>query len=452
MFLVIVDPHNALFAYLAAAHRKGFRPLVLSPDVAHTRLDERRHAQAAQHRNATHLDEIVECDVDSPAAIVAALRPYRDRIAGMVAGNETSVTPTFEAGSALGLDCARPADARCQHVKTAMKQRLVDRGVPTPAFYPARTFTDAERAWQAFGGDCIVKMVDYRSSANVYRVASDADLRNAWEMITTNGLGLDTPFSLAREAIVEAFVDGREVTAEGYTTGDRIEFLNFCEKGTSDRFVVVDHFVPARLTPAEQAAVEDVSQRCVRALGIRNNVFHVELNVVDGQPYVIECAARPPGSTEVLDMIRWARGADLIDISIDLSTGRPVTARYRPAAHHYALLSLYASRSGRLTGLTGLVELRRKGGVRRWHLAAKLGDRVEALEDFRQQYGSLILEGATAQAVRDAAHWARANLRLLVEPDGPGLSGERELGRRQPTEPLPGDARRPGIGGGQPQP
>jgi biotin carboxylase len=267
----------------------------------------------------------------------------------------------------------------------------------------------------------MIKMVDFRSSANVYRVTSESHLEQAWDAITTNRLSLDVPYPLARVAILEEFAGGRGLTAEGYESGGRVVFLNFCEKVTSDRFIVIDHYVPAELPPAERACVEEAAGTCVRALGVRNSVFHVELHLVDGKPYVIECAARPPGSDIVIDMIRWAHGDDLLAISIDLSAGQPVDARYKDPRGHYAVLSVYSNESGRLVGLTGLAELRRRGGVREWHLTAKLGDRVEALTDFRHQYGSVVLEADTAEDLREKAEWLRRNLRLLVagaEADG----------------------------------
>lgn len=445
MYLVVVDPHSPLYDYLDAAHRKGLRTLVLAPDLAACRRQEANHNRHAGHRPQTQIDELVQCNVASSSAILAALEPYRGRIAGLLPGSETNVTETFEAGTALGFDCAGPEDARSQHVKTAMKSRLVEHGVPTPPFRAAGTLAEAEEAWHSFGRDCIVKMVDYRSSANVYRVRSSAELEQAWDAIMTNRMSLRVSFPLAKEAIVEEFVGGRELTAEGYEADGRIEFLNFCEKGTSERFVVVDHFVPAHLSPAEQAAVEEVARACVRALRIRNSVFHVEVHVLDGQPYVIECAARPPGSSGVLKMIRSSHGADLIDIAVDLSIGTPVTTRYREPSGHFAVLSVFTEKSGILTGLTGLAELRGNGGVRHWQLLVRLGDRVEALTDFRRQYGSLILEDKTAEGLRRAVEWTRENLRLLVtaeEPDGsagaPAGSRSRDPSRPPPSASVAG--------------
>lgn len=425
MYLAVIDPHAPFDAYLAAARRKGFRTLVLAPDATACRRQEadRFRVTSPFRSTRTEIDDLVECDVSSTSALLAALEPYRGRIAGLLPGTETAVTETFEAGTALGFDYAAPDDARCQHVKTAMKSRLVERGVPTPPFRAAATFAEAERAWDGFGRDCMVKMVDYRSSANVYRVTSRAGLEQAWDAIATNRLALEVPFPLATEAIVEAFTGGREVTAEGYVADGRVEFLNFCEKGTSARFIVVDHFVPAHLSPEERAAIEEVARACVLALGIRNSVFHVELHVVDGQPYVIECASRPPGSAAVLEMIASTHGADLVDIAVDLAVGTPVTVRYQVPSGHFAVLSIVAHQSGLVTGLTGLAELRSRGGVRRWNLSVKIGDRVEALTDFRRQYGSLVLEDETAAGLRSMVEWTRRNLRLLVaaqEPDSIG--------------------------------
>jgi biotin carboxylase len=408
MYVVFVDPHHSLYGYLGSARRKGFRTLVLTSDAARSRRYESLyHAQTGQP-DVSDVDELIECDVLSAEDILTALKPYADRIAGILPGNESGVPPGFEAARALGFDAAPPEDARCQRLKSEMKQRLAERGVRTSPFRIVRTLAEAEAAWEEFGRDCMVKVADADASLHVYRVSTVDELRSAWAAIEADGRHPDV--------IAERFVGGRELSAEGYVCGDRVTILNTCEKVTTDRFVVIGHYVPAHLSAPERAGIDELVTDCVRALGIRNSVFHAEVHIEDGVPYLIECASRPPGQL-VIDIIRWAYDIDLTEVNIDLAVGRDVRVAATAPKYHYAQVITYAHDSGVYTATEGMDELYRRGGVKHRYLGVSPGDRIEALSNFRHRYGFVVLEDDTADGVRAKAEWAHHNVWLRVDAD-----------------------------------
>ena len=414
MYLALVDPHAALYRYLSVARRKGYRTLVLTADPVACRMQEAHNNLDGATHGTSQMDKVLTCNPTSADDIVHALEPMRHEVAGLLPGNETSVAATFQAGRGLGFDCARSIDAPCQQVKTDMKRRLVERGVPTPRFRVVRNLADTAAAWEAFGRDCIIKMVDYVSSANVYRVKSAVELEVAWEAIRSNRLSIVVPFPLAKEAIVEEFIGGRELSVEGYVADQEVVCLNSCEKITAESFVVVGHYVPARLTPEERRSVESVATSCVRALGVRNSVFHVEVHLQDGVPFVIECAARPPGQ-HVTDLIPHTYGYDLMDVNVDLAVDNGTTVQPAPPRRHHALLALTADRPGAYVGVEGLEDLRARGGLVMCHVGIQAGHPVDVPRTFRNRYGFFVLEDATAEGVRDKANWARKNVRISVE-------------------------------------
>lgn len=413
-FVVVIEPHFALFRYPQVIHRKGYRSLVLASDPEATLAAEQRNNASMGIAGESRIDLVVPYASFRAEDLLAALAPYRDRIAGVVAGDDVVVPMAAEIGVALGFDYARPEDAQCHHVKTAMKQRLAERGVPTPAFEVAQSFEQAESAWERFGRDCMIKMVDFSGSLNVFRVQTREQLREAWETIVHNRRGLEVFFELAREVILEEFVGGRELTAEGYVQGDRVEVLNFSEKLTQD-FNVVGHYIPALVTAEEERQLSEIAAQCVRALGLRNSVFHVEVHIQEGIPYVIECAARVPGGHAV-ELIEKSYGIDLMDINIDLATGREVRVTRRPPREHHALLAIYAEDSGVLQRIDGLEELRQRGEVLHLRLNIHPGERVKALKTDQKRYGMIMLGSGSPQAVRETASWVREHVRMVVAP------------------------------------
>lgn len=414
-YVVVIEPHFALYRYLKVIRELGYRTLVLAFHPDSCLAGERKYSQRLDHYHGSRIDALVAYERFDADGFLKALAPYRDRIAGIVAGEDSMVPLAAEIGAALGFDYARPEDARCHHLKTAMKERLAARGVRTPGFGIARNLGQALEIWKRFDGDCMVKMVDFAASLNVFRVTSEEQLREAWAAIIDNRHGLKVPFPLASEVILEEFVPGRELTAEGYVAGERIEFLNFSEKLTESNFIVVGHYIPAATTEAEERSLREIATQCIRALGLRNSLFHVEVHLRDGVPYVIECAARPPGQHAV-ELIEKSYGIDLMRISVDLATGREATVtRSAPRAHH-AILALYTRRSGTLERIEGIDALHARGGAEHVVVNVKPGDPVRSLDTFQDKYGLLILADEDPEGLREKADWARENVRLVVAP------------------------------------
>ncbi len=414
MYLAIIEPHEALFRYFEVAKRKGYQTLVVTSDVESSKKDEEKYNLSIRGSHVCRMDKFVICDVGDPKSVLDALTPLKKQIAGIVAGHEIFVPLVAEVGAALGFDYAKREDATCQQLKTAMKQRLMDRGVRTARFTVCSELDEAMRAWHNFGQDCIVKMVNFVGSMNVFRVRSQEDLTTAWDIIINDRRGVKTPFPRLLQVIVEEYISGRELSAEGYVQNGRVVVLNSCEKITGPNFVVVGHLLPSQLSPQEKAKLEEIAAQCVLALGVHNTVFHAEVHIMNGVPYVIECASRPPG-LHVAELISRSYNIDLMEISIDLATGKKVTVSPRAPHLHYAMMALYAQQTGTLKKIEGLDELQARGGALRIHLGVKEGDKVDALSTFRNKCGFAILEDATPEGVREKAAWLQANVHFEVD-------------------------------------
>jgi hypothetical protein len=129
MYLVVVAPHHALYRYFGVAKRKGYSTLALTHDKTSCLAYEKHYHQMTNTGDASEIDELAECRVLSPDSILAALKPYRGQVAGIVPGDESVVSSTFAAAAALGFDGAKPEDVPGLHIEKAMKQRLAERGV-----------------------------------------------------------------------------------------------------------------------------------------------------------------------------------------------------------------------------------------------------------------------------------------------------------------------------------
>ena len=412
-YVVIVEPFTSLFRYVQIAHRR-FRTLVVSANPQDCLACEKEYNSSIGQPEVTHIDRFIQCDTSDVSAMRQALEPMRTELAGVLGAQETFLAVSLELGWSLGFDYAKPEDAITHRLKSAMRRRYQERGVPSPRFFVATTLEQAKQSWEDLGRDCMVKMVDADSSMNIFRATTLDELESAWDIIINNRRNIKSLIPLSKEVVLEEFVTGRELTVEGYTQGDRVVCLNFSEKITESSFVVVGHLIPAMVSAKEEQILSKLADQVVRAEGMRNSVFHMEVHLQGDKPYVIECTSRPPGQ-HAAEVIYRSHGCDLMDIGVSLAVGEPVFDELSPPKKHFAMLALYSLREGIFEKLEGEEELKRRGGLFHLHLDVKPGDRIEPLSTFRQRYGFVILEDDTAEGVREKARWARTHLHLALK-------------------------------------
>ena len=413
-YLVIVDPVSHFFRYVTAAKAKGLNALVLASNEKVCRAEEGGYARMVDdYPEGKVIDVFLAYRADDDASAIEALAPYRGHIAGCVAGDEVTVASTARLGRALGFPYALPGDAKCQQIKSLMKERLAAHAVPTPRFVPVATLDAAREQWERFGRDSMVKMVDYAMSYGVFRARSSEELDAAWAAIQAHRHNLDHDFSTEDTVLIEEFVGGRQFSVEGYEQDGRIEILNFCEKLTHSNFMVVGHYVPARVDAHEDRLLRAIARDCVTALGIKNSVFHAEVHVENDEAYVIECAARPPGQYSV-GVMKRIYGFDLVELNIDLACGQPVHVQARPPNSWNAIMALYSEETGIVKQIDALDELRARRECYFLKCRVEPGDPVHRLETYRDVLGLALLEAPDPASIVQAYCWARDSVRFRV--------------------------------------
>ncbi|MGP1366893.1 MAG: D-alanine--D-alanine ligase family protein [Schwartzia sp. (in: firmicutes)] len=184
--------------------------------------------------------------------------------------------------------------------KAANKRVLLGAGIPTPS---ARMYRSYERARdlageiaEGFSLPVVVKAAAQGSSLGVVIAAQEEDLPGA----------LEEAFRYDDEVVVEAFIDGVEITVavmgdgvknevfpiiEITTVSGRYDYESKYTKGASQ------HIIPARLAPETAEKARDIALAAFSVCGCRG-VARMDMMVSkEGQPYVIDINTMP-GMTE----------------------------------------------------------------------------------------------------------------------------------------------------------
>lgn len=197
--------------------------------------------------------------------------------------------------------------------KYKMRQALIQAGVSCPHFI-CKTATDDFSV--PLNYPLIVKPTDRSGSVGVTKISQEKDLRPSIESAME--------FSFAKEVIVEEYIEGREISVEFISFQGRHFPLQITDKQTTEapHFVELAHHQPAALTREQSAAIYEITNCALTALGITNGASHSEYKITsDGTVYVMEIGARMGGDFIGSDLVELSTGYDFLRGVIEVALG-----------------------------------------------------------------------------------------------------------------------------------
>jgi len=301
--------------------------------------------------------------------------------------------------------------ARLASDKLAMKERFRDSGVPVPWFSQVSTPQALSRIAIERGRDLVIKPVDSRGSRGVQRVAQVKDLDKAFFLARSH--------SPTDRVMVEQYLSGPQVSTESivvdgtcYTPGFSDRNYEYLER-YAPFFIENGGDLPSGLPADIQGKVKDVVARAAAALGIVNGTVKGDIVVHDGEPYVIELAARLSGGFFCTREIPLNTGVDFIGAAIKVALGDPVSAdelkprQFAPVIQRYAF-----PQPGKVVSITGVENARKVPGVAELVVTARPGDVIPPAGDKRPSAAMVLATGTSRDAAIAAANDALAQLRI----------------------------------------
>jgi len=191
--------------------------------------------------------------------------------------------------------------------------------------------------------------------------------------------------------LAEEFLKGRQVTVEGFATGDSVEMLGIVDSVRHARtrsFVRFDY--PSSLSRRVQARMREVAISVVQKLGLKHTLFNIEMiyDLRRDRVFIVEVNPRMCG--QFADLYERVDGRSGYDVALALAVGEsPREKRGKTAyrvASSFPLRIFEPARVVEAPTPEQVAEIERRfDGTRIWPEAAK-GDRLEdfeSLEDGR---------------------------------------------------------------------
>jgi argininosuccinate lyase len=166
----------------------------------------------------------------------------------------------------------------------------------------------------------VVKPVDLNSGTSVHLVEDEVILKDAFGDVT--GSASDTRGQpLARLALIEEYLEGREVSVEAVTVDGRTHIIGVTDK-VVDHATLVEcgHRFPARLGDGDRRAVETLAREALAAIGFTYGLSHTEVKLTARGPRLVEINPRQGGGY-IFELISLVTGVNPLGLLIDLALG-----------------------------------------------------------------------------------------------------------------------------------
>ncbi|MGW7110568.1 ATP-grasp domain-containing protein [Streptomyces xanthophaeus] len=356
--------------------------------------------RAARERIAAMAEvEDISSFEDLRAAVTRVVQQVGRPVDQIITLSEFTLDAVARVRQALGIPGPGPEEVAVYRNKVRMKELLAEAGLRVPHFAGCESVEQTLEFAGTCGYPLIVKPVDGAGSIGVHLIEDERALR---ALCGTQELEGNE---------IEEFISGTVHHVDGFADADgKIVFqvvsryLNDClsfEGGAPLGSVVLQR-------GELRARVEQFTQSCVTALGMRGMPFHLELFVTEaGELVFLEVAGRIGGG-EVPYLIHKLFGVNLFEVWLKSLTGKPLPATPKdgdPAGGWLIMpkprvLPAEVLSATRMSSLAGSV----------WReLVPQPGDVLDASGGYDS------LQSGRCMVVQDSEEQAEADLRHLME-------------------------------------
>ena len=313
--------------------------------------------------------------------------------------------------------------AVCQRFqdKLLMRRTMAEAGVGVIGAEPLEGRASIEDFARRYGYPVIVKPTDAAASLGVHRIDGPSEIDAVLSEVdalraTGKNRGCGALFTIG-DHVIEEYVPGPEFSVEAFSFAGRHVVVAITEKLMSPtHFAELGHTVPARITEADEAAIEDLIVRFMDVMGLRDGPSHTELKLTPDGPVIIESHNRIAGD-RLDELVAAVHGVDLKSYAVAWPFGLVDALPGRPPADGAASHRVLHGSAGRVTAIAGAEEVRSHPDTLLLDVDVQPGDVIPAMQDNHDRIGWVAVTGPTGDAAVKLCDELVTTLRIEVSPE-----------------------------------
>ena len=204
--------------------------------------------------------------------------------------------------------------------KYQMREAFMKAGVPCPKYMMVTPETlhssEVIDGLREFQYPMITKPSDRSGSLGVTKIVMPSQFYPAVELAMAK--------SFKHQAMVEEFIEGREISVEFISYNGVHYPLQITDKITTEapHFVELEHHQPSTLSEKMFTIIYDITKNALNALGLTNGASHAEYKITkEGRIAIMEIGGRMGGDFIGSDLVRLSTGYDFVKGVIDVALG-----------------------------------------------------------------------------------------------------------------------------------
>ncbi len=309
----------------------------------------------------------------------------------LTVGTDASQTVAAVA-NALNLPGIRFEDAEAATNKIKMRMRFKEHNIPSPAFLPVWSLSDAKKACKILGFPLVIKPSDNMGARGVIKIENANQISDAFKFAKSA--------SPSGDLIIEQFMDGPELSIDAIIYNGEVTIT-----GVADRiiefppnFVETGHNMPSALPEDMIKDACDVMKRGIQALGLTIGAAKGDIKVTKTGAMIGELAARLSGGFMSAYTYPLSSGVDLMKAAIEVALGQE-PGNLEPVLNRVSIERAIICKPGIVKKISGLEEALKVPGIEAIFLNIKEGDLVVMPRSNVEKSGHII---AVANTLNEA--------------------------------------------------
>lgn len=290
----------------------------------------------------------------------------------------------------------------------SIQRRLFKKiGLPQPDFEIIENEHILKDAVKKIGFPLVIKPVDNSGSRGVTVVESSEQLSSAYNTAREN--------SIKRIVIVEEFIEGIELTVEGFSINGVHHILAISDKFKPDGSyrVATQLTYPAAITSVQEKEIVNIMREAYDAAEVDSTPTHSEIILTSEGPKIVEIGCRGGGFFVFSRVVEAVSGYDIVANWTRLCANDPVDGV--KILRRAVVLGFFAATPGRLVNIKGLEEVQAMDGVETG-LFIKPGEIVPELKTDGSRTGWMVVCGSNRRQAVERADRVRETVQFETVP------------------------------------
>lgn len=351
--------------------------------------------------------EVIHCDFDDTDNLKLSLKPYTDKIAGIICRGDRhiqylrKVVPVLPDSLLVASSLALEKSTN----KLLMRQSFT-KNYPeiTPKAMLANDSSNKSLGLikKDIGYPVVLKPANLFSSLLITICSNRSELKQALEGIFAQIDGLYRQRDIHEQPLViaEEYLEGDFYSIDAYVMqyGDvyfcpPVAYIPAKQLGIDD-FFLYKRFIPTKLTVSEIADGNEAVRKALISVGLEHSSAHVELVLTKNGWKIIEIGPRLGRFRHMMYELGYGINHSLNDIKIHLGLEPEIP---KDLINYCSAYSIYATKEGILKKINGIAELNTIKEIKSLKIYAKPGDEVKFAKNGGHAITEFVLSSKNAE-------------------------------------------------------